>query len=203
MRDAPRKAGDLAAAWDRLRGDEAIQFAQVKVPPPAPPPDWLTKLMHALARFGETLGLAWPIFRIVLIIVAIAGAALFVWPLVAPLLDRRPPAEAEWAPDRAAALALLEDADRLAADGRFDEATRLLLQRSVGQIDAARPGMLHPASTAREIAMAPALPERARTAFAMIATRVERSLFALRGLELADWQAARAAYADFALAELA
>ena len=29
--------------------------------------------------------------------------------------------------------------------------------------------------------------------------RVERSLFALRDLDSADWQASRAAYADFAL----
>jgi hypothetical protein len=40
---------------------------------------------------------------------------------------------------------------------------------------------------------------RAREAFAIIAARVERSLFALRELDLGDWQASRAAYADFAL----
>jgi len=34
----------------------------------------------------------------------------------------------------------------------------------------------------------------------VIAERVERSLFALRRLGADDWQAARAAYADFALA---
>ena len=37
-------------------------------------------------------------------------------------------------------------------------------------------------------------------AFATIAERVERSLFALRTLSADDWHAARAAYADFALA---
>jgi len=100
----------------------------------------------------------------------------------------------------AAALALLDEADRLAADGRFDEATHLLLQRSVGQIAEARPDLVEPSSTAREIAAQPALPEKARGAFAVIADRVERSLFALRRLSLEDWQAARAAYADFALA---
>jgi hypothetical protein len=117
-------------------------------------------------------------------------------------LRRREPeqAAAEWTPDAGEALALLEDADRLAAEGRFDEATHLLLMRSVGQIAEARPDLLEPSSTAREIAELPALPQAARGAFATIAERVERSLFALRSLSADDWQAARAAYADFALA---
>jgi hypothetical protein len=116
--------------------------------------------------------------------------------------DAAAAAEEEWQPEHAATLALLEDADRLAAEGRFDEATRLLLQRSVGQMAAARPDWVEPSSTARELAALPALPEAARTAFRVIAEQVERSLFALRALERSDWEAARAAYADFALARL-
>jgi hypothetical protein len=110
--------------------------------------------------------------------------------------------EPEWAPDRGQAQALLDEADRLAAEGRYGEAAHLLLQRSVRHIAEARPDWLEPASTAREIAVLPMLPERARQAFTAIATRVERNLFALRDLDLADWQAARAAYADFALQRL-
>ena len=48
----------------------------------------------------------------------------------------------------------------------------------------------------------PMLPRRARDAFSQIAVRVERSLFALRDLDAADWQAAREAYAAFALERL-
>ena len=107
-----------------------------------------------------------------------------------------------WAPAAGDALALLEDADALAAQGRYDEATHLLLKRSVGQIAAARPDLVEPATTARELAALPSLPDGARTAFGTIATRVERSLFALRTLSADDWQAARAAYAEFALARL-
>ena len=65
-----------------------------------------------------------------------------------------------------------------------------------------RPDWVEPSSTARELAALPALPDGARTAFRIIAERVERSLFALRALDRADWEAARAAYADFALARL-
>jgi hypothetical protein len=105
----------------------------------------------------------------------------------------------EWAPDRDAAAALLEEADRLAAAGRYGEAVHLLLRRSVDHIAEARPDWLLPASTAREIAQFPMLSEAARRAFRVIAVRVERSLFALRDLDADDWRAARAAYADFAL----
>jgi hypothetical protein len=137
----------------------------------------------------------------VALVVGLVG--MLIWRHGVPLVGReRHESEAapEWVPDAGEALALLEDADRLAAEGRYDEATHLLLKRSVGQIAAARPDLLEPSSTAREIAELPALSEAARGAFALIAGRVERSLFALRGLTVDDWDAARAAYAEFALA---
>jgi hypothetical protein len=40
---------------------------------------------------------------------------------------RRESAAQEWAPTREEALALLEEADRLAAEGRYGEAAHLLL----------------------------------------------------------------------------
>ena len=178
---------------------------------PAPPPAWLTELgkwlRDLLEPLGRTLGLSWPVIQNILLALAALGAAWLLWRLVLqPLLARRragrPVPEPEWLPARASAIALLADADRLAGEGRFGEAAHLLLQRSVGHIADARPHWLHPASTAREIASLPQLPARARGAFAEIAARVERSLFALRTLDGADWQAARAAYADFALQEL-
>jgi hypothetical protein len=142
---------------------------------------------------------------------AAAGVGLLafvLWQVFAPLARaRRPahdgsadPAAPDWSPDSAEVLALLDEADRLAADGRYDEATHLLLRRSVAQISAARPGLLEPSSTAREIAALSALPDGVRGAFAVIAERVERSLFALCRLSADDWHAARGAYAEFALA---
>jgi hypothetical protein len=148
--------------------------------------------------------MSWPVLQKVLIGLAILGVLFLLWRLVVePLLGRRrqPKVEAapEWVPVRSAAVALLADADRLAAEGRFGEAAHLLLQRSVNHIAEAQPDWLLPASTAREIAVLPRLPQRARDAFAVIAARVERSLYALRELDATDWQAARSAYADFAL----
>ncbi|MET1757131.1 hypothetical protein ABVV53_16945 [Novosphingobium sp. RD2P27] len=202
-------AGDAATDWEAVRRSAEIQFAPL---PPVQPPEtpawieWLSRMLRAI--FGpaaEGLVAAWPVIEKLLIGGAVVLALLLVWRLVVPLLKRfrkRRSHPGEWLPAHEDALALLEDADRLAAAGRYGEAAHLLLQRSVGQIRAARPEALLPASTAREIAALPHLPQAARAAFATIAERVERSLFALRDLDAGDWSAARAAYANFALAEL-
>ncbi len=199
-------------AWKAVRADEAIQFAPINVPKQAPPePGWLDAvfrwLAHALEPLGRALGMSWPVFRWVLLALLVAALALLAWRMLAPALSWRPrrapdPQDEAWAPATGEALALLEDADRLAAQGRYDEATHLLLKRSVGQIAAVRPDLVDPATTARELSAIGALPDAARAAFAAIATQVERSLFALQALGADDWQAARTAYADFALARL-
>lgn len=205
------------AGWEALRAEGEVQFAPVSITEAPPPePGWLDETLRNLFRWfaellaplGEALGASWWWLQWVLA----GGVGLFALVLLARLLGeglgrrgrraQADPAQEEWRPDAAASLALLEDADRLAAEGQFDAATRLLLQRSVDQIAAARPDWVEPSSTARELAALPALPDAARTAFGVIAARVERSLFALSPLNRADWEAARAAYAEFALARI-
>jgi hypothetical protein len=208
--------GDLAAGadsfardWRAVRADGQIQFAPLSAPKPPQTPEWLKQLGEwvdwLFGPIGRALGGAGPAVPWVAGAIVVLLGLLILWRLREPIAAwlgrprKAAAAEPEWQPDHGAALALLEDADRLAAEGHFDEATHLLLQRSVGQIAAARPGLLEPSTTAREIAALPALPETARSAFGVIAERVERSLFALRRLTADDWQAARAAYAQFAL----
>ena len=206
----PQREG-FAEAYAELRADDAIQFSEISGPPQEPPPDWLISALDGLgnlfAPVARLLVAIWPVLQWVLII---GGAALLLLALVRliepDLLRRRKAAKSgdeEWSPDQGEALALLEEADRLASEGRYDEATHLLLKRSVGQIAAARPDLVEPSSTARELSAEPRLPEGARNAFSVIATRVERSLFALARLNVEDWQAARDAYADFALQQKA
>ena len=212
---APQIAGSEAAAdaardFEAVRANAEIQFAPVPEMPPPELPGWLKALGELLRKIfgplGEALGMSWPVVQYVLLALAIVLVLFILWRLLGPLLaDRRgrePVAEPAWTPGRAEALALLDEADRLAREGRFDEATHLLLQRSVQQIGAVRPGWLHPASTAREIAGLLLLPNEARRAFAVIAERVERSRYALRPLAAEDWTAARDAYARFALERL-
>ncbi len=188
-----------------------IQYAPLppyKVPK-SDPPEWLTAIMRFLMKvfepLGRWLGSGWSLVEIVLVVLAVIGALWIIWTLLQRWRLTRAlavPATAAPVIDRAAALALLEDADALAAEGRFDEAVHLLLRRSVYHIAAARPDWLSPSSTAREISLIPGLPTAARQAFALIAREVERSLYALRALAADDWHRAREAYAAFALQNL-
>ena len=200
--------------WQQIRDSADIQYAPIppeKIAPPPEPPGWLTALgewLDSVLRvifepLGKLIGLSWPVVQWVLIGLATLFVLFILWRLLEPLIraPRKPKAgaEPEWVPDREEAIALLDDADRLAAAGKFGEAVHLLLKRSVRHIADARPEWLLPASTAREIALMPMLSQAARQAFGTIATRVERSLFAMRELDATDWQAAREAYAKFAL----
>lgn len=201
--------GGTAQGWDAVRADPSIQYAPVSPPADPKPPGWLQDVFGALgelfAPLGKLLGASGPVLQYVLIAAAAAGLLYLLYQLAAPLLEKSaasPRGDDEWVPVEADVMALLDDADRLAAEGRFDEATHLLLQRSVGHIASARPDLIEPSSTAREIAALPALPDSARTAFSAISERVERSLFALHSLGRDDWQAARDAYTRFALASL-
>jgi hypothetical protein len=217
LTESPDTSGaSSAAAWEDVRNDGDLQFAPVDIPEITPPePNWFERMLAQLftwlaelfAPLGGLLGSSWWWLQWVLLAALVIFVLLLMrmfGPGAAGLRkERTDQIEEAWQPDRAATLALLEDADRLAAEGRFDEATRLLLQRSVAHIADARPAWVEPSSTARELAALPALPEAARTAFRVIAERVERSLFALRALSRNDWDAARAAYAEFALARLA
>jgi hypothetical protein len=106
-----------------------------------------------------------------------------------------------WRPEEGQAVQLLDEADVLANAGRFDEAARLLLHRSIGQIDTHRPDLVRPALTSRDIARHPLLPPGPASAFARIAALVERSLFARRPLGPDDWQDCRVAYREFAFTE--
>jgi hypothetical protein len=195
-------AARLAEAHRRLVADSSIQFDLPAFVPPKPPA-WL----DPLGRFIRLISPAFPyIFwtavaigaAIILVLVAreMIGAR---WRL--PWRRSRPAAEEDWQPDEAAARALLDEAEQLATAGRYAEATHLLLQRSVEDITARHPGLVGPAVTARDLAATPALPDRARAAFATIARVVETSLFGGRAVDQAGWSECRGAYGRFALAE--
>ena len=76
----------------------------------------------------------------------------------------------------------LEEADALAAQGKYAEAIHHLLFRSIEDISSRRPNLVRPALTSREIAASEAIPSRAGELFASIARLVERSLFGGRAV---------------------
>jgi hypothetical protein len=203
---APPEPEGFAEAHRTLISDASIQFdLPMFQPPPQPPPSspgWLQWL-------GDFLSADHPILRLLLWALLAAAALAILW-LVARRLAasdrwRRnvPAADADdaWRPAAAPALALLGEADALAARGRFAEAVHLLLFRSIADLDERRPGLVRPALTSRDISALDEIPSGPRGAFARIATLVEYSLFARRSLAEADWRASRAAYEEFAFAE--
>jgi type IV secretory pathway VirB3-like protein len=202
----------VAEALTDLRADGSYQFSFPEPDPPPPVPDWLKGIGQALDRFFIWLGgdgnVAVQAIAYALIAIALLFVLYLTVPAVRETIDRwlravrrQPDAgddQPDWQPDAAASRNLLAEADALAAAGHYGEAAHLLLGRSIEDIASRRPGLLKPALTARAIALVQDLPAAARDAFARIAAAVERSLWARRAIDLADWQAARAAYEEFA-----
>jgi hypothetical protein len=197
-------ASALQAAHARLLQDKTLQFDFTAAPPPKPPPNlgWLKPFLQFLGEIVQLLGYVfWGVIALgVLALVAfiVMEIARTQWP---GLRKRRAPprrAPVDWRPDAAAARALLEDADRLAAEGRYAEAARILLHRSIDDIEGRRPRLVQPAYTAREIAGLDDLPSAARSTFAFIAAVVERSLFGGRDVDAAGFAQCRQAYEQFA-----
>jgi hypothetical protein len=218
-------AGDadrFATAHAALKADPKVQFDLSQAPPPPQTPGWLKATFDWLGHVLEPVGrfLAWlasylpdaPIARFLLwTVIALAVAALLwgifqrlktgEWRLpnfrqkVLPAADM----EEEWAPDHNPARSWLQEADALAAEGRFAEAAHHLLFRSIEDISNRRPNLVRPALTSREIASANAIPNQARSIFLGLVGLVERSLFGGRPVGELDWTSVRAAYADFIL----
>jgi len=215
-------AETVAAAHQALVDDPSIQFTLSPLPPPAKPPHWLEGALRWLGDLLRPLGrlLRWlggllpdaPYARILLWGTIAVLVLLFLWAAVErlrhgrwhwPRWRRRSVAAAveadqaeDWRPEAGPLRRWLDEADALAAAGRYAEAVHHLLFRSVEDIARHRPGAVRPALTSRELARAAAIPPGARAPFARIAAEVERSLFGGRPLAERDWQAARAAYGE-------
>ena len=200
----------LRAAQDRLMRDPSLQFSFDKAPPPPPEthlPHWVLAVLRAIGQFIAWIGqgLGWVFvagLAIALLIILAFIVREFIsarWP---NLLKKKPskpkPAPEDWRPTAAVARALLEEADKLAAAGRYAEAARLLLHRSIEEIEGRRPRLVRPALTSREISGLQDIPETARSTFAAIAAVVERSFFGGRDVDAAGFAECRRTYEAFA-----
>lgn len=216
----------LAAAHRALRDGGDVQFDLRPQAGPTPPPEWLKKLGEWFQSVLEPVGrfFRWissmmpdaPYARIILWGMIGALAVLIVWMIVNRFRDgawrlprfRRARVLAssgdgeeplDWAPAAAPAQRWLDQADQLAAEGRFAEAVHHILLRSVEDIARRRPRLLRPALTSRDIARSSDIPPAPRGLFADLAAVVERSLFGGDAVDANDWQRCRTAYAEFAL----
>jgi hypothetical protein len=199
----------LRAAQGQLMRDPTLQFnfGKAALPPATHLPHWLEVVLRVIGR-----GIAWiaPFLGWIFIgglVLALLIVLFFLlrefvrarWPeLFKPKPGKPKPAD-DWRPTPAQARALLEDADRLAAAGAYAEAVRLILHRSIEEIDGRRPRLVKPAFTAREIGGLDDLPPSARTTFGAIAALVEHSFFGGRSIDAAGFAACRRAYEAFAL----
>ncbi|HEX7758130.1 MAG TPA: DUF4129 domain-containing protein [Caulobacteraceae bacterium] len=201
----------VRAAHAHLLQDRRIQFDFAVMPKPPPPPqepEWL----KALGRFiSQIIEWAMPALKVLFWVGVAAIVALLVFLILREVLgvrfSRRRRANArvqpvDWRPEAWKAKALLEDADRLAEEGRYDEAVHLILYRSIDDIEGRRPRLVRPALTARDIAALEGVPGAARAAFAQIARVVEASFFGGRDVDRAAFAACRKAYEDFAFPEV-
>ncbi len=197
-------ASDIVArAHARLLADNSLQFHFTPFVLPRPP-SWWPALVKALEAMG-------PALRILFWIgVAVVALMVVVWAVRASINYRRryqpyrlggPNLGAEPAslrPGASRAQALLEEADRLAAAQRFEEAAHVLLFRTIADLESRRPRAVRPALTSRDIAALGEIPPPARGAFAAIAELVERSFFGGQPVGAAEFATCRGAYLRFA-----
>jgi hypothetical protein len=197
----------LRAAHDQLSHDATLQFTFNKLakPPVTHLPHWLEAVLKAIGQVLVFIApfLGWifigGLVLALLIVLFFLGREFVMtrWPEMFKRKAALAKAE-EWRPAPAVARALLDEADRLAAAGRYAEAVRLILHRSIEDIEGRRPRLVKPAFTAREIGGLADIPDAARGTFGAIAGLVEHSFFAGRSLDAEGFAACRRAYEAFA-----
>lgn len=201
----PAFADEFDRLHKELLGRKDLQFAFTAPEAPEPPPSWL----NGLFEFFRVLG---PVFEVIFWGAIALGVVAVLWfigrefwasriGLNPKIKEDGDPQVTAYRPEPAKARALLEEADRLAAAGRYDEAARTLLHRSIEDIEQRLPQSIRKAQTSREIAGLSLLPEVVRGAFRPITRAVEQSWFGGRPLDAESYQTCRKAYADFALPE--
>ena len=187
-------------AHRELLEDRSIQFDLPLVPRPEVPK---AGELDPFLSGSPDLGAVPQILFWVVIALAAAGLLYLILGRLAGWQRRERPVEqapSEWQIPQEPARRLLDDADALAAQGRYSEAAHLLLHRSIEEIDRRRPAAVRKALTSRDIARLPAIPPSPAEAFAAIVRAVERSLFGACTLNERDWRQCREAYQRFAFA---
>lgn len=186
-----------------LMADPSLQFHFERADVPQPPPDWLEpliRLIQALAPFLNYIFWAGVAFVVGLIVYTLIREALRRLPQSAEEAKAEEDIPVpEYRPATNRAHALLEEADRLAGEGRFGEAVRVLLHRSIEDMETVFPAAIMPSMTSREISTIEHLSNQGRATFTKIAQAVERSLFAGRPLTADAYADCREAYKSFAL----
>ena len=192
------------------RKDLQFDFPSFELPKPAAEtPGWMKAIGDFFGHIFSALGQAAP-YLFWGVVAAAVLAVLFLIAREAGWIEwsrprRKAKAEAQadhYRPRAETAKALLDDADALAAEGRFAEAVHTLLLRSIEDMRRFRPHSVRPAATSRDLAGLTVLPDQARPAFVSMAETVEASLFGGRDVGAEAYAACRRAYEAFAFAQV-
>ncbi len=194
---------DIERGFRAIKRDEAYQF-ELAEPIPQKPASAFEK---ALGRFFDAIfSFIAPLLAIIFYLGAgalILGALYLIGRAIyetrfaksAPKKSEEPNIPL-YQPAQAQARILLDEVDKLAAEGRYGEAVHTLLFRSIQDIDRNRPNVVRRSLTAREIGDLSILTPQARTAFSTIASVSELAHFGGVAVNKAGFETARRAYAN-------
>lgn len=202
----------LDRAMAAYEADEALQRERPEWEPeprafqPRQTPSGTNPLIEAIVAFFRAIGPLLGYLLVAIIILAILAGLYIMFgeslSLRGRQKDKRAAPDVSIVPDlrpqHARATALLEDADALAAQGKFAEAVHLLLFRSIDDIQEKHSGIVGRSLTSREIGALSILPSAVRDALSPIIRIVERSFFGGRDVDETGWREARASYETFA-----
>ncbi|MCF6274497.1 MAG: hypothetical protein L3J05_01880 [Robiginitomaculum sp.] len=188
------------------------------------PPEYQTELPQDKAKLAPkprkqrdpwfSLGFLGPLFQLIFYgILALAVIYILYLILSAVVIAKRSHVRADdaedvpdtpvYQPDAETARVLIDDADGLAAQGKFAEAVHILLFRSIQDIEDKRPHHVKRSLTSREISRLSILSPKARNVFSQIGKLVENSFFGGRPLGAEDYELSKAAYKAFAFENVA
>ncbi len=204
----------LDRAMAAYEADDSLQRVRPEwEPDPADVPEFKPSnpnpIVRAIAGFFEAIGSVLGYLLAAIVIAAILAGLYMVFGESLTLRRRQKEKTAapdvsimpDLRPEQARARALLEDADALAAQGRFAEAVHLLLFRSIDDIQEKKTGLIGRSLTAREIGALDDIPNWIRDALAPIIRIVERSFFGGQEVTETGWQDARQSYQSFAFGQ--
>lgn len=194
---------EIEKAYRAVKRNETYQYDLAEPIPRKPP----SKFSLAIGRFFAAIfSVLQPILVIAFYLgigALIIGAAYLIGRAVYETRFAKPTVKEEvdvevplYQPAESQARILLEEVDRLAAEGRYGEAVHTLLFRSIQDIDRNRPNVVRRSLTSREIGNLSVLTPEARTAFSTIASVSELAHFGGVSVNEAGFQIARNAYAD-------
>jgi len=200
----PQNSEDVERAYRAVKRDESYQYVLAE-PIPVRQPSAFERAVGEF--FGAIFSFLAPLLELafwlgvgglILGAVYLIGRAIYEtrFALPAKKAEDTEPEIPLYQPAQAQARILLDEIDKLAAEGRYGEAVHTLLFRSIQDIDRNRPNVVRRSLTAREIGQLSVLTPEARTAFAKIAGVSELAHFGGVAVNQAGFDTARAAYAE-------